>query len=249
MITSSFRRGATLLAAPLLSLTACASGPVALVPQSVDGRSPELTYDDGVALAKCGESGAVAASREDGELTILVLVRNDGSDEFLFDPKGIVLHPYYGDEAVPALAKSEWMDLLESRQNAAKFWTGVAAGLNSYSAGAQGYSTTTYSGTYSDGYGHGWYSGTATTYDPYKASLARQQANAENQEMFARLADAHARERAAWSQAYLGRTTLSPGEEAVGVVKILMRPIDRYDVTIRMPDGDHEVVFVEPSDP
>lgn len=167
-----------------------------------------------------------------------------------------------GEKTVKVLDRAE----LEKREKRRQMWenigAGVAAGLNSYNAGQQGYgtSTTTYQGNVS-GYGSksghvsGSYRGTATTsyYDPVAAQAAQAQAAASNQQLIDSVRSDQQSRSAALSASVLKTHTVRPGETYSGRLQIELPRKSRKEgvllaLDVSFGDETHPFLFVVDGD-
>lgn len=133
-----------------------------------------------------------------------------------------------GTKALVILGKAA----LEKKEKRRQMWEGLAvgltAGLNSYAASQQGYSTSTtyHQGSVSaygtGGYAHANYSGTAVThtYDAAAAGAAMAQASQTNANMLGNLAAEQQARSNALNASVLNNHTLEPGQEYSGRVQL-----------------------------
>jgi hypothetical protein len=226
-------------------LGSCSSAPpVSLIPDSFDSQPPEVVFFDGEAGIRCGEYGGCVAIQGEDELTLWVTVTNTGGSDFVFDPTQVSLTQKYwgGQRKVLAFSKTGWLEVIQGEADSSRFWAVIAGALSGAGAAMSGQQTTTYSGSYNGSSGSGYYSGSATTYNPY----AVQQTQAQNQQMMRDINKKHSSRKSYWSAAYLGKTTVLPGQIISGAVKIGAKAQDIYDIQVPFSDGLHSLAFTFP---
>ena len=246
-----------LLALPGLLNVACSSTPIALEVVEVNGNPPDIAYVDGIGWARLPDGSMVRVVDDGGDLYVHLNVVNPTEEAFDFRPKGVTATPFHDrslsharSEAVTAFSKREWLDTIESRMKTAYVFASIAAGLNSAGASMSGYTSGTYSGT-GTSYGSGGtqtytYYGTFSYQDQAARQIAMARADADNKAMFASIQKNFAAQIAFWTERYLGRTTLPPGEGLQGTIIISTTGGNAYLLELPIGDFDTELVVAAP---
>jgi hypothetical protein len=126
-------------------------------------------------------------------------------------------------EPLRVMTYADLVKALKKKEAWAAFWTGLAAGANSYSASQAGY--TSYSGGYNARTYAGGYSATTQgsyygrSYNGGMAYLAQANANAQNEAMFDRFHSASAAAAKDLQKRSLKANTLMPGQSVLGDVR------------------------------
>lgn len=225
--------------------------------EPVAGEKQRIVYEDGkeVLYSRKGNLVAVAlpATFESGErIRGYVQVGNGTLNSFDFSPNYIEVTAAVGTPMQEKLHVYTYEELV-AEQKRKEMWQAVAIALagaaQSYSAAYAGHSTTygTYSGNangniYGMGssYGNNYsftsnYSGmyTAHTYDPYKAQLAQQQANANTQHQMQHLMENSQAAMYELSKNMLKRNTVDSGGICGGLI------------ALDSPNVEQEATFME----
>jgi hypothetical protein len=193
---------------------------------SVNGQAPEVTYVDGTAIVQVGEGFLLAAQQKEKRVELIVLFENIGSSAITFDPKDFVL--VEEDYEMTAESKEDWLSYVEASRSKSSFWMAIASGLSSAGSSISS--------------GSSAYSGTSTYSDP----AAQQRTAAQNSANMARISSSYNSIEAYWKDMYLGKTTVFPGDSAIG--RIIIRAYPRVDYTIRVGLGLETVIFRKPQD-
>lgn len=207
----------------------------------------------------------VSVESEDSKRIWLALsFTNLGSDStVVFDnPLQAGVFAASGEKKVKVFARAE----LEKREKRRQMWenlgAGLAAGLNSYNAGQQGYGTATtrHQGTVSgygskSGYVSGSYMGTSTTryYDPVAAQAAQAQAAASNRQLIESVRSDQQARSAALSASVLKTHTVRPGETYSGRLQIELPRKSRREgillgLDVNFGNETHPFLFVVDGD-
>lgn len=196
-------------------------------------------------------------SRKQGWISLGI--RNNGSQQFLVSERSVSAAS--NGTQLKTFTYDELIKRQRRRETWAQIGAGLAAGLNSYNASQQGYSS--YSGSYrgqsnATVYGGGktaYVSGTSTGYvsgsyyDAGAAVQAQALADQRNRELIQQTAANSANQRAALEQRALRANTVSPEESIMGGVMITLPKKARGGATVTAQiqiDGHTEtVVFNE----
>mgnify|MGYP006266061805 CR=1 FL=1 len=190
------------------------------------------------------------------QVQMQVYVRNDSTKPIDIGPQNLTVERIGGSQAdadegnssssraqLDVFTKQEYLARLQRQRNAAIVGAAFAGAASSFSAGMQSSSTTgSYTGTTPGGDTvTGTYSENSNSYDPSAAAAAQ----ANTQAQIDSIEQNYRSQLAAYSQALLGRTTLSPGQEIAGVVvaEDYVYPGDEYIVTISVRENQISLRF------
>ncbi len=211
-----------------LCLSACGTT-VQLAPQA--DATEHVFYADGHPVMISSKVNSVSVGlnsevfRYNDRVTFFVGVRNMTATPIDFSPSNVTFR--VGAEQSKVYSYDELVAEENRREGWQAFALGLAAAGRAMSAASAGYSTTygTASVYSPSGSAYGTYSG--TTYDPAKAAIAQQAANAETREEFSQAANEQAAARVFLQQTILKRNTVLPGQTVSGgVVADLPSPDD-----------------------
>jgi hypothetical protein len=187
------------------------------------------------------------ASRQlqaNGRPVFVVGINNFGKQpvEFRVDQVEAIQHVGGSDFSMPIVTYEMLVQEEKNRQVAAAILTGVAGGLNAYSASRAG------NGTYTTPSGH-----TGTFYSPTAAAIAQNNAAVQNEAMIAATVETGQRNMAVLEQSVIKDNTLMPGEWYGGQLHVAP-PTDQaggpktYTIVI-MVGTDRHVVEVSQTPP
>ncbi len=188
-------------------------------------------------------------------------VRNHGPHPFLLSEESMTASD--GSKALRVFTYEDLMKRQRRRETWAQIGAGLAAGMNSYGAGQQGYGS--YSGSYSgrsnatvygksgtayvSGTSSGYVSG--TYYDPAAAAQARAVADRQNRELIQQVAAKSADQRARLDDRALRANTLDPDEAMTGAIMIVLprktRDGSRFIARLRIGEATEVIEFRESS--
>lgn len=212
---------------------AVSAAPRVVKPLPLQGQ--ELVYENGQAfLLSRGQRATIVLSPESIDskrVWIALSFMNSGDRAFLVTevPVRVTSVTTAGNRPVSVLGRTELEKAEKRRQMWENIGAGLAAGLNAYSAGQQGHSTSTtyHSGSATaygnnGGYAQATYSGTSTTYhyDAAAAQAAHMRAATNTQNMMNAIQAERQARQSALESSVLQNHTLAAGQQYSGRVQI-----------------------------
>lgn len=233
----------------LIGLTVALSGCATSYSLAPSGETAQLAkYSNGRATIESTKShGSVRvglAQAYDGRLSVSISAYNNTDQPFDFGYTNIAIRtPAAAIHLVDA-------DQMNREIKRAAGWAAFGAAMQGASANYQaGQPTTTYGTAYaSSAYGSAYGTYTATTYDPARAALAQQQANAIEAQQLQQIAANREARLSSVDMEILKRTTIEPHQAGGGIVmadKPSFPGQTPHQVTVRVDwAGDtHEFLF------